>query len=145
MGILCQTLKYELQGRYSKYNQLLNVMRTKNKDKLKQYIAGLIVDNDDLECEITRISGSWRNTSNLMEDQCKQKEKKVEHLKNLYHDQLKQNEILKEKLIKHGIIQKEDINNDDHDDGEPTDDEMNALWNDGDDDDDNETESDSPF
>merc|ERR1711902_41228 len=98
--ILIQTMKYQLQSKYSKYNQLLNVMKTNKKNELKKYIAQLIIDNDDLEYEITRISDSWRNTSNLMENYTQKKIKKFEKIKKLYNKSLKKNKILTNKLIK---------------------------------------------
>ena len=145
--ILMQTMKYQLQSRYSKYNQLLNATKLNKKNKLKAYIASLIIDNDDLENEINRIADSWRNTSNLMENYSKKKTKKLIKLNKLYKQSLKQNQILTNKLIKHGIINKEDTSTDDDDDDEQDiddivnndnhnhnesddDDEMNELWND---------------
>ena len=144
-------MKYQLQERYSKYNQVLNVMKMSNKNKLKKYIATLMIDNDDLEYEITKISDSWRNTSHLMESYNQKKSKKLHKMKKLYEKSLKENQNLTDKLIKHGVIQRrphiddgeddeEDIEdilnsniiNDDED--ESDDNEMNELWNDIDDD-----------
>ena len=136
--ILIQSMKYQLQCRYSKYNELLNVMRTKKRDKLKQCIARLVGDKDDLEDEILRISDSWRSTSYLMEVGTQRKTEKIQKFKSLYHDQLRENQRLKQELMKHGIARQSE---DDYDEessrgeqaqlsGDGDDDEMNALWND---------------
>ena len=144
--ILIQTMKYQLQERYSKYNQVLNIMKINNKNKLKKYIATLMIDNDDLEYEITKISDSWRNTSHLMESYNQKKSKKLYKMKKLYDKSLKENQKLTDRLIKHGIIQRrhiEDVLNSNlqigsNDEDESDDNEMNELWNDIDDDVDND-------
>lgn len=147
--ILIQTMKYQLQERYSKYNQALNIMKINNKNKLKQYIATLMIDNDDLEYEITKISDSWRNTSHLMESYNQKKSRKLHKMKKLYDKSLKENQKLTDKLVEHGIIKIrphiddgeesdepdiDDILNNNNDEDESDDNEMNQLWNDIDDD-----------
>ena len=65
---------------------------------------------------------------------------KIQKFKSLYHDQLRENERLKQKLMKHGIDRQSEDEYDDESsqgeqallsgDGDDDDDEMNALWND---------------
>eukprot|EP01084_Bolivina_argentea_P140512 246993_1 len=141
--ILIQTMKYELQCRYSKYNQLLNVMKIKKKSGLKAHVAQLLVDNDDLEYEITRIAHSWRDTSHLMENYANIQIRKYKKVKRLYRQQLKENQKWKDLLIKHGIVKEEEedeheetpdiedmMENDIRSHDEDTEDGMSVLWDD---------------
>eukprot|EP01084_Bolivina_argentea_P026342 48979_1 len=144
--ILIQTMKYQLQCRYGKYNELLNVMKINEKNKLKKYIGQLIHDNDDLEYEIKRIADSWKSTSNLMEDYTNKKIKKYKKLKKLYKKSLNENKNLKNKLIKNGTAKQnikneseseyqsksEDIDDIINETDGGTEEDINVLWNDND-------------
>ena len=124
--VLAQNLKYQLQCRWSKYSEVLQMLRTQKKQSVKRCVARLAQENDALEDELAQMAECWRSTSRLMEGELMQ-------AKAAHAEALRRNEALEGKLVQNGLsvpeLEEDASVEKEREDGEDEA-EIAALWND---------------